>query len=109
MSMTLAFDTKMQKISVAVIGAYLLFFGFLYKLLLLTKSFWLDIGVGMQAILATFLMLGIHELIHKYQDIFPPFKNKGVTDMLQVYALICIIIALVSVNDIPKNLLELAP
>ncbi len=108
-ALKLAFDTKMQKISFAVIGVYLLFFGLLYKLLLLTKSFWLDIGVGMQAILATFLMLGIHRLIHKYQDMFPPFKNKGVTDMLQVYALICIIIALVSVNELPKNLLELAP
>lgn len=51
----------------------------------------------------------INHLFSKYEDVLPVLKNKTITDMLQVYALICIIIALVSINDIPKNLLDLAP
>ena len=104
-----ALDLKMHKLSVGLFGIYLLFFGFLYKLLQPMEQAIVSLGLGLQAIIATFVLMGIHHLIHKYQDVVPALKNKSLTDMLQVYALICIIIALVSINDIPKNLLELAP
>ncbi|MBE6451883.1 MAG: hypothetical protein E7012_00125 [Alphaproteobacteria bacterium] len=103
-----AFESKMQKISYAIICAYMLFFGFLYKILYPLKEYLENIGIGAQLVIATFMLFGVHELIDKYQNIFPPLKNKSITDMLQVYALICVIIALVSVNNIPNNLLELA-
>lgn len=104
-----AFELKMQKISIGLMGVYLLLFGFLYKILQPIEQLMLDLGIGFQAIITTFIMLGIHHLIHNYQEQIPLLKNKALTDMLQVYALICMIIALVSINDIPKNLLELAP
>lgn len=104
-----ALDTKMLKIAWAVTAGYMLFFTFLYKILQFFAEPILEVGLGIQAIITTFVMMAINRLFHKYDRILPLFKNRSVTDMLQVYALICIIIALVSINDIPKNLLDLAP
>ncbi len=103
-----AFESKMQKISLMATAAYMLFFGFLYKFLLPIEDIIRSIGFGFQAIIATLLLFAIHKLINKYKFISPILQNKSFTDMLQVYALICTIIALVSVNNIPNNLLELA-
>ena len=86
----------------------MVFFAFLYKILRLFDDEIIALGLGIQAILTTLLMLGINRLFRKYENQLPLFKQKSLTDMLQVYALICIIIALVSINDIPKNLLNLA-
>lgn len=104
----LALDTKINKISAAVLALYMLFFTFLYKILEPAAENIIQIGLGIQAIVTTLLLFGINRLFHKYEDEVPLLKNKTLTDMLQVYALICIIIALVSINDIPKNLLDLA-
>lgn len=104
----LALDIRLQHISLAVISIYMAFFTFLYKILQPLAETIIRCGIGVQAIITTFTMLLIHYLFHKYEDVLPLLKNKTITDMLQVYALICIIIALVSINDIPKNLLDLA-
>lgn len=104
-----AFDTKMQKISFGIIGLYMLFFSFLPTIMQQVKEFVLSLNLGIQAIITTFMMVLINRFFKKYGDKFPIFQNKTITDMLQVYAFICIIIALVSINDIPKNLLDLAP
>lgn len=104
----LALDIRLQHISLAVISIYMAFFTFLYKILQPLAETIIQCGIGVQAIITTFTMLLIHYFFHKYEDVLPLLKNKTITDMLQVYALICIIIALVSINDIPKNLLDLA-
>lgn len=104
----LALNNKMQIISGALLVVYMLFFAFLYKLLLPISDIVLSIGLGLQAIIVTLIMLGINHLFKKYYDDLPLLKNRALIQMLQVYALICIIIALVSINDIPKNLLDLA-
>lgn len=100
-------DTKLQNISFGIIVVYMLFFTFLFKLLSEIEVSIRAAGIGMQAIVTTFVMLGINQLFHKYGEKLPLFQNKALTQMLQVYALICIIIAIVSINDIPKGLLEL--
>lgn len=105
----LALNTKIQKITAACIGAYLLLFAFLYKILEPMSAGIIDLGLGVQAIITTLILLLVNHLFHRYEDEMPLFKNRAITQMLQVYALICIIIALVSINDIPKNLLDLAP
>ena len=102
-----ALDIKMQRISIAIIASYLLFFCFLFKILQPLQNILHELGVGLQAVIATLGLMGIHHLIYKYQEQISLFKNKGITDMLQVFALICVIVALVSINDIPQNLLEL--
>ncbi len=104
-----AFDHKMQNVSYGILAAYMLFFGFLYQLLLPLKDCLKEAGLGIQAFVSTLIMLGINRFIHKYGSIFPLLQNKEITNMLQVYALICIIVSLVSINDIPKNILDLTP
>ncbi len=104
----LAFAHKMQIVSYAVLTVYMLFFTFLYKLLAPLSEQILSVGLGIQAIFVTLLMLAINWAIEKYHGFLPVLKNRGMMQMIQVYALICIIIALVSINDIPQNLLELA-
>ena len=86
----------------------MLFFAFLYKILTPMAEQILSIGLGLQAIIVTLIMLGINYAINKYYDYLPILKNRAIMQMIQVYALICIIIALVSINDIPQNLLDLA-
>lgn len=102
-----AFDHKMQNISYGILTAYMLFFGFLYQIILPFKEFFKDIGIGIQAFISTLIMFGINRFIHKYGSVFPLLQNREITNMLQVYALICIIVSLVSINDIPKNILDL--
>ncbi len=46
--------------------------------------------------------------LESYRDRMPLFQNKALTQMLQVYALICMIIALVTIDHIPQGLLELS-
>lgn len=104
----LALDNKMQLISYGALALYMLIFALLYKILLPMSDGIIEMGLGIQAIVVTFIMLGINHLFKKYYNLLPLLKNRMLTQMLQVYALICIIIALVSINDIPKNLLDLA-
>lgn len=104
----LAFDNKMQLVSIIAVVIYMLLFTFLYKLMLPFAADIKELGLGLQGIIVTLIMLGINHLFHKYYELLPILKNRAVTQMLQVYALICIIIAMVSINDIPRNLLTLA-
>ncbi len=101
-------DAKIQKITLAGIAVYMLFFGFLFKLLEPAAMALKQTGLGIQAIVITFVMLGINSFLHHYQERFPLFKNRALTQMLQVYAFICILIALVSLNEIPQGLLSLS-
>ena len=104
----LALNHKLQIISYFALILYMLFFAFLYKILSPIAEYILNIGLGIQAIVVTLIMLGINYAINKYYDYLPILKNRAIMQMIQVYALICIIIALVSINDIPQNLLDLA-
>ena len=107
-ALQIALDKKLQIISAVALAAYMLFFTFLYKILACIDDKILSLGLGIQAILVTLIMIFINWGIKKYADVLPVLKNRSLTQMLQVYALICIIISLVSINDIPRNLLDLA-
>lgn len=101
-------DIRIMHFSYAAIAVYMLFFTFLFKILSGVEEFVRNAGLGIQAISTTFVMLAINQVFRKYSDKIPLFQNKAVTQMLQVYALICIIIALVTIDNIPKGLLELS-
>ncbi len=104
----LAHDTKMQKIGIAVLAAFVLFFAFLFKLLQYFSTTIIQTGVGFQAFLITLTLFGIHKGFQCAEDKLTLFKNKTLTNMLLVYAFFCVFIALISINDIPQNLLDLA-
>ena len=98
-------DAKIRRWTLTGVGVYLLFFGLLFKILAPATEFLQKIGLGIQAVIVTFIMLGINTFIRKYREKLPLLQNRALAQMLQVYALICIIIVLVTLNDIPKGLL----
>lgn len=104
-----AYDLKMQRIFYGIGAFYLLFFAFLYKMLLPLHDFLEQIGFGIQMLIVTGLLVGLNALFKTGSMFFKPLKNKILSDMLQVYAFIWLIIALVLANDLPRNLFELAP
>ena len=57
----------------------------------------------------TLIMLGINCLLRRFSTKSPLLQNRGLAQMLQVYALICMMIALVLLNNIPEDLFTLAP
>lgn len=101
-------DTRIRHISYAAIAVYMMFFTFLFKILSPIESLVKEAGLGIQAIITTFVMLGINKALHLGAKKSDLLQNKALTQMLQVYALICTIIALVTIDQIPKGLLELA-
>ncbi len=98
-------ELKIKRISVACITLFLLFFGALFKILEPVADALHDMGLGLQAIIITFVMLAINQIMRKYAPISPILQNRAVTQMLQVYAFICILIAMVFLNEIPQGLL----
>ena len=101
-------DERLRHISYAAIAVYMVFFTFLFKILSPIETLIRDAGLGIQAIITTFIMLGINKVLHDAEKKITLFQNKALTQMLQVYALICMIIALVTIDQIPQGLLELA-
>lgn len=102
-------DTKIQRFTIAGIVLYMLFFTFLSQILKPAAAAIADLGLGLQAIVTTFVMMGINAFYRHYREKLPLLKNRALTQMLQAYALLCIVIALVSINNLPIGLLELAP
>ena len=98
---------RLNRIAAAGIAAYLLFFAFLYPMLRPLAADIRQAGLGLQAIMTTFVMLGINSGLHLLLPKFPLLQNKAITQMLQVYAFICIIIVLVSLNHLPGGLFDL--
>ena len=104
-----AYDLKMQRIFYGLCAGYLLFFAFLYKMLLPLQAFLKQAGLGLQLLAMTGILIGINRLFKAYAPQFHLLKNKVLSDMLQVYAFIWMLIAIVLANDLPRNLFGLAP
>lgn len=103
----IAQNNKIQAISVTGVVFYMLFFSFLHKILSFFSEGISSVGIGIQAIIATLIMIGINKGLKLLEDKIELFKNKGLTQMLQLYALICIIIALIFINDISIDIFSL--
>jgi len=102
-------DFKMRYIFIACVICYLLFFAFVYKILQPLQSILQDMGLGLQSLLLIGLMLGINRILKHSSYYFKPLQNKILSNGLQTYALVWLIIALILVNDLPLDLFELAP
>ena len=100
---------RIRNITFGGLAAYMLLFTFLPWMLTPlgeTISSW---GLGLQSILVTIIMLGINILLHHYIPKSPWLQNRALTQMLQVYALICMLITIVLLNQLPEDLFSLAP
>lgn len=101
-------DHKLNQIALAGILAFLLFFAFLYPIFNPLREEIQNAGFGIQAIITTLTMLSINSGLRYISPSFPLLQNNAVLHMLQVYAFICILIALISFNHIPEGLFHLA-
>ena len=95
---------KIQRLTCAGILAYLVFFGLLFKILAPLDVILNQMGYGIQALLTTLIMFGINRFIKNFREKLPLLQNKALAQMLQVYAFICIIIALIFLNEFPQDL-----
>lgn len=100
-------DIKLQNFAIAGIVLYMLFFTFLYKIIDLLSLGSDKFGIGLQAAAITSIMIIINNLIEKLKQHIPLFESKSLTQMLQVYAFICMLIAIVSANNIPIEIFDI--
>lgn len=100
-------DNLLQNISFIGIGLYMIFFTFLHKIFDAFFPEKIDISIGLQATFVTILMIGINSLIKKLRDKVLIFENKSLTQMLQMYALICMIITFIKINNIPSDIFNI--
>ncbi len=103
-----AHDIKVQKIFCFLVVCYLSFFSLLFNILMPVKEILISFGLGFQALGMMSILLLLNNLLKKYSKIFSLLQNKIISDMLQVYAFIWMLITLVLLNDLPKNLFDLA-
>ncbi len=101
-------DIRLRNASLSGLAVYMLFFTFLFKMIQPFKESIASMGFGLQMIGVTLLMAGINLLIKKFATKLPILQNKALMQAVQVYALICMIIALVSINELPKGMFALA-
>lgn len=101
-------NKKVQNIFIAIIAVYMLFFAFLYPILSPWTAQILTIGLGVQFIASTLLLLGINFLINKYKVRYYFLENPALSNMLQIYALICLIICIILINNLSIKIFSLA-
>lgn len=102
-------NQKLFYASMAGAVLFLLFFGFLYKILEVWQESIVNAGIGLQVLGLMTVMMLINHAFKRFYAYLPILKSRAVTQMLQVYALICMIVALVFLNQLPTDLLSLAP
>jgi len=103
-------DIKMRYIFGFSLIIYLAFFALLYKILQPLQNQLAEIGLGAQIFIIIFAIFGLNRLF-KYcaQHYFKPLQNKIISNALQTYAVVWLIITLVLANNLPTDLFELAP
>lgn len=98
---------KANHITLVVVLMYLLFFGFFYRMLMPIAPQLQQIGMGLQVIFIIFIMMLIHGVIKEFKAKIPLFRYEMLPLMLQLFALICMVISLISVNQLPAEFFQL--
>ena len=99
---------RMQRFFVAGLIAYILFFAFLPKIISPIKEFVENISLGFQGLFVVCCLIGLKKLLHRISRRIDLLRNKVLADTLLVYAFIWMIVALVFLNDLPKDIFALA-
>lgn len=102
-------NTKMRWIFFISLIIYLTFFTLSYKMLQPLQNILFQIGLGSQFLILIILLFGLNRLFKYYAQKFKPLQNKILSNALQTYALVWLIIALILANDLPLDLFKLAP
>ncbi len=94
--------------TVAAIAAYLLFFGTAHLWLKPFAGLLQKAGIGLQMIAAVAITAGICALFRKIKPFVPFFRYEFLPLLLEIYAFLCLFIAVVAVNGLPLEILLLA-
>lgn len=102
--------TKMRWLFGISTIVYLIFFALSYKMLQPLHDFLNMIGLGAQFLILMVILIGLNYLF-KYcaQNKFPLLQNKIISNALQTYSLVWLLIAIVLANDLPLDLFQLTP
>ena len=96
-----------NQISICFIGLYLLFWSVLYLILKPFSEEISKIGIGAQFIIITLIMLSIRYGLKKFSSHIPLLNNPSVPMALFIYPLLCLIICLLAINNMPLELFML--
>lgn len=105
----IAQNNKIKAMAVSGVVVYMLLFSFLYKIFDNFKETISSTGIGFQALIATLIMIGINKSLKFLEEKIELFKNKALIEMLQIYAIVCIIITIISINSISTEFFSLTP
>lgn len=101
-------DSKRKNIAFGFIAVYMILFTMLFKILEQIREYLHEMGIGLQLIIAVFIASGIDKLIKHYQTKVDFLNNKILTNFLLAFALLCMTISLVFINEIPLGVFNLA-
>lgn len=96
-----------NQISAAAIFIYLLFWSFLYPLLRPFSAQIGKTGIGLQMILLILFMSLIYHGLKKFSPRVPLLNYPAVSAALFIYPLLCIIISLLAIDELPVEMLLL--
>lgn len=97
-----------QYVAYAVLVAYLLFFGFIYKITGIFKQEIIATGIFAQLAMIVCGIIGINRLLGIIEPIIPENKRQNFISMLRIYAYICVVIAFLSLGSLNFELFALA-
>jgi hypothetical protein len=103
-----ALENQKLKVWTAVFFVfYFLFLGGFYYLLQPVEKAITSQGIGLQTLAILFLTYFIHLGLTKLSSLIPALKNRGIFNMLLIYAIFCLVIIFISLNHIPFSLFAL--
>ncbi|MFV0626085.1 MAG: protein kinase domain-containing protein [Alphaproteobacteria bacterium] len=100
-------DNKIQNFAIGGISAFMIFFTFFYKITDLFQKEIQSCGLAFQFLFVTIIMILINRLIKKISPFVNILQNRALTEMLQIYALVCMLIAMIWINDFPNEIFAL--
>ena len=98
---------RTRNIVIGLMSVYMIFFALLHPILMPFKDSVTAKGIGIQIFVITLVMLGINTLFKRFYSL-PLVGNRSLKHMMQMFALICMVITLISLNNISLAIFSLA-
>jgi hypothetical protein len=99
---------KMQKLCIFGFGVYFLFFSLLYPILRPLKEYITSQGIGIQLLFILFITVIIHRGLNRIMKKAEFDKFYGIAEMMEIFALFCMLITFVILNEFSFEILKLS-
>lgn len=101
-------DDRTKKIYYGVVGGLLLMFSLIRKIISPFDEWLQSSGIFIQLILFSLCVFGLNRGLERFSAAMPENLNRSWLIMLRIYAIICLLIAFISVNSLNFSLFALA-